>query len=249
MMTYPLPQLILTLPFQVTSADTDMEARLRPGALLNLLIQGAIQSADALGFGFGNLRKEQLFWVLSRMHIEILRPMKWHETGRVETWPKAVDGLQYVRDFKVFDHNNELVGLATSVWLAIDFQSKRPRKYEGMDADLLDSLRLTHAIEERPEKLAGISEGSEELIKTGYFDFDLNRHVTSTRYVDWMMDQLPVEFNAQFYPRKLTINYMKETRPGETVKLRTQMQEKTVNFEGFHLSTSQTSFRGKIEFH
>ncbi|MBK7174982.1 MAG: hypothetical protein IPH84_17545 [Bacteroidales bacterium] len=247
-MTVTKKPLILEIPFQITSADTDMEARLRPGALLNLLIQGAIQSAELLGLGFSNLRKEQLFWVLSRMHVEILRPMKWQETGKVETWPKDVDGLQYVRDFRIFDHNNEMVALATSVWLAIDFQSKRPRKYEGLDADLLDSLRLNHAIEERPEKLAGINEGSEQLIHPSYFDFDLNRHVTSTRYVDWMMDQLPVEFVSQFYPGKLTINYMKETRPGETINLRTQILENLASFEGFHHSTSQTSFRGKIEF-
>jgi medium-chain acyl-[acyl-carrier-protein] hydrolase len=248
-MTETKTPLILVVPFQITSADTDMEARLRPGALLNLLIQGAIQSADQLGFGFGNLRKEQLFWVLSRMHIEILRPLKWHESGRVETWPKDVDGLQYIRDFKLFDCNNELVALATSVWLAIDFQTKKPRKYEGMDADLLDSLRLSHAIEDRPEKLPSINEGVENIISPGYFDFDLNRHVTSTRYVDWMMDQLPASFVSQFYPNKLTINYMKETRPGETVKLKTYLHENQAIFEGLHLSNSQTSFRGKIEFH
>ena len=44
--------LTLYTGFKITSADTDMYTRIRAGALLNLLIQSAINSAESLGFGF-----------------------------------------------------------------------------------------------------------------------------------------------------------------------------------------------------
>ena len=69
--------LVLTSKFQISSADTDMEARIRLGSIANLLIQSAINSADSLGFGYKGMLEQKLFWVLSRLTIEIYRPMIW----------------------------------------------------------------------------------------------------------------------------------------------------------------------------
>ena len=82
--------------FKITSADTDMHARIRLGSLVNLLIQSAIDSADKLGFGYGGIRHQNLFWVLSRLTLEIYRPLKWYESVEVETWPKDVERILYL---------------------------------------------------------------------------------------------------------------------------------------------------------
>jgi medium-chain acyl-[acyl-carrier-protein] hydrolase len=242
-------RLTLFTHYRVSSADTDMEARLRPGSLVNMLIQSAIQSADKLGLGFGGLRKEKLFWVLSRMTLEIIRPLKWYENVVVETWPKDVEGILYLRDYKVTDESGELVARATSGWLAVDIESKRPRKIEGTDIESLVKLRNKHAIQQVPEKLANFNADHETKVATTYFDLDLNKHVTSTRYIDWMMDSIAVDYLVTHYPKTLSINYMKETRLGEIIQIKSLHDpDEVFQFEGFHQSTQQASFRGKIIF-
>lgn len=242
-------ELVLKTHFTVTSADTDMYTRLRPGALLNYLIQAAIQSADNLGFGFRGLRKHQLFWVLSRLTLEIYRPLKWYEEVEVETWAKDVEKLIYLRDFIVRDGNRKVVARSTSGWLAIDLNTRRPKKLEGVEAEIFERLRDRHSLEYHPEKVIGTGDGELFRIHPTYFDFDLNKHVTSTRYLDWMMDTWSFDFHRQHYPALLSINYMKETRPGEQVQLyRQQNSEKEYLFEGVHASTGKDSFRGKIVF-
>jgi medium-chain acyl-[acyl-carrier-protein] hydrolase len=242
-------ELTLYSPFRVTSADTDMEARLRPGALLNMLIQSAIQSADALGFGFEGLRHEQLFWVLSRMTIEIDRVMYWNEEVEVETWPKDIDGLVYVRDYIVRNKKKKVIARATSGWLAIDIELKRPKNIEGIKAAILNSLHAKHALEYSPEKLRGVAEGEQFEVKSSYFDIDLNKHVTSTRYVDWMFDTLDFEFLRQNYPKGLSINYMKETMPSESIQIRSMKDEHSqIHFEGTNKNKGTTAFRGKLEY-
>jgi medium-chain acyl-[acyl-carrier-protein] hydrolase len=242
-------ELTLYTNFRVSSADTDMEARLRPGALVNFLIQSAIQSADSLGFGFGNLSQEQLFWVLSRMVIEIYRPLKWNEEIIVETWPKDVDGLLYLRDFIIRDKKGAIVVKATSGWLAINFKSKRPGKVEGIGASFLDRLRSKHALEAHPEKLPTIQASAYTEKVTTYFDLDLNKHVTSTRYIDWMIDSIPVDYLATHYPSKVIINYMKETHLGDVILLQSNESfQQTFVFEGINKFTNQISFRARIEF-
>ncbi len=242
--------LTLTTYFSVTSADTDMYSRLRLGGLINFLIQSAIQSADDLGFGFGDISRQKLFWVLSRLTLEIYRPLEWYEEVEVETWPKDVERIIYLRDFVVRDKNKKVVARATSGWLAVDLETKRPKRIEGVGADFFTHLNEKHALEKSPEKIGPVKEAGDAFeIQSSYYDIDLNRHVTSTRYIDWMMDTFSIDFHEQNYPSGLSINYMKETKPREIIRLnRTETAKNRFLFEGDNVGADTTAFRGKIEF-
>ena len=240
--------LISKSKFQVTSADTDMFARVRIGALINYLIQSAIHSADKLGFGYENIREQQLFWVISRLTVEIERPLKWYEHVEVETWPKNVENFLYIRDFLIKDKQQQIVGRATSGWLAVDLKTKRPKNIEGLKGRMFDHLKNINAIEQSPEKLPGVKEGDSFEVKSGYFDIDLNRHVTSTRYIDWMMNSFSLEFHENHYPKEISVNYMKETMPEETIRIiKDQLNSNDFNFEGFNVKADTTAFRGRIK--
>jgi acyl-ACP thioesterase len=242
-------ELTLFAPFRVTSADTDMKARLRLGALVNMLIQSAIQSADSLGFGFSGLRREKLIWVLSRMTVEIQKTLYWNDEVVVETWPKDIDGLLYLRDYIVRNRKQEVVALATSGWLAIDMESRRPKNFEGINAEILNYLSTRHAIRELPEKLPGFEEGAIFERMSTYFDLDLNGHVTSTRYIDWMMDTQAVAFHRDHYPKRLSVNYMKETMPDERMQIRcSHTNNSQLIFEGTNVEKGTIAFRGKVDF-
>ena len=241
--------LSLINPFKVSSADTDMFSRIRLGSLVNLLIQSAINSADQLGFGFGGIKQQHLFWVLSRLHIDIERPLLWYEAVSVETWPKNVEKILYLRDFIVRDKDQQVVARATSGWLAIDFESRRPKIIEGLDAELFSRLKNKHAINTLPEKIFPVKEGEGFGFKASYFDIDLNKHVTSSRYVDWMMDTFTLDFHQNHYPKKLLINYNKETLPGEQLNLiRHENEPGSFLFEGINRQSNSNAYRGQLIF-
>lgn len=238
-----------TLNFTISSAETDMFARLRLGAAVNYLIQSASDSADRLGFGYGGIRRQNLFWVLSRLTLEIYRPLKWHEVIEVETWPKSIERILYLRDFILRDSERAVTGRATSGWLAVDLGSKRIKKIEGIEADSFTYLKNKHALAESPAKLHPVDDGEEVEIRAGYFDIDLNGHVTTTRYVDWMMDTFDPEFHKGRFPRKLSLNLMKETMPGEVIRLTRKAGDAgKFEFEGRNLNSSASAFRANIEF-
>lgn len=235
--------------FKVTTADTDMYARIRAGAFVNLLIQSAISSAESLGFGFDELKGQKLFWVLSRLTIEINTPLFLTHETEVETWPKTIDGLLYTRDFIVRDKEQNIIARATSGWLAIDANTKKPKIINGIQADMFVHLKEKHAINESPEKLPATHEGDSFTVHSGYFDFDLNRHVTSTRYIDWMMDTFTIDFHCNNFPKKISINFMKETMPGDSIHIiRKNNLDLQYCFEGTNLLQKTVAFRGKIDF-
>lgn len=241
--------LITISKYKITSAETDMEARISLGSLVNLLIQSATLSADNLGFGFDNLRKHNLFWVFSRLTIEIFQPAKWNDEIIIETWPKDIIGLLYTRDFMLKDIKNNTIAKATTAWLPIDLETKRPKRKDSFDSDFFTYLMDKYAIKEPPEKLFEVKGGDPFEVRSTFFDIDLNKHVTSTRYVDWMMDTFSTDFHQNNYPKRLSINYLKETMPGEKIRFYRSMNEnKEYYFEGLNLNNSKTSFRGRIDF-
>jgi len=240
--------LTLNSSFKITTADTDMYMRVRLGGIVNLLIQSAINSAESLGFGFKGLRKQQLYWVLSRMTVEVYQPLVWNQEVEVETWPKTIEGLLYMRDFIVRDKLQNIIARATSGWLAIDAETKRPKFLDRIEAEMFMYLKDKHALNELPEKLPPTSAGETFHVQSGYFDFDLNRHVTSTRYVDWMMDSYSVDFHKTNYPKLLSINFMKETLPGDSLSIIRNNHDSQFSFEGTNLLQKTVAFRGKIEF-
>ena len=137
---HPSGELILSMPFTVTSAETDMYGRARLSALINLFIQSSIQSADRLGFGFSDFSPQKLFWVLSRISVEITGPLQWTQTGVVETWPKDIDKLLYIRDFIMRDSRERVHARATSGWLTVDMETKRGKLIELEDPTLFFRL-------------------------------------------------------------------------------------------------------------
>jgi|GEM_PF-360759 len=241
--------LITTCPFTVTSADTDLMGRIRLGALANLLIQSAILSADRLGFGYRGLQRRQLFWVLIRLSLQIDRPLWWYDQVEVETWPKDIKGILYLRDFILRDRDQRVVVRGTSGWLPLERGSKRPRRLAGPDAEVFARLRDRHAISNPPVRLSPVKGGRYRTIPVRYYDIDLNQHVTSTRYLDWMMNEFPADFHRQYYPRTLSVNYLKETLPGETLRVISRHQKDLEYvFQGNNLDREIPAFRGRICF-
>ncbi len=241
--------LILTMPFRVSSAETDMYARLRPGALVNLLIQSAVQSADALGFGYKGLQRHRLFWVLSRLSLEVCRPLKWNESGTVETWPKDLEKILYLRDFIVRDSRQDVVCRATSGWLAVDAETKRPKKLDDIDMSMFVRMKDTHGLKSLPEKLSSVGDGESFDILSTYFDIDLNAHVTTTRYVDWMMDTFDVSYHELNYPTSMSVNFLRETRYGDNIRLlRQAMDGQVFGFEGKNTTMGAPAFLGRVGF-
>ncbi|MCO5257830.1 MAG: thioesterase [Lentimicrobium sp.] len=241
--------LILSMPFTVTSAETDMYGRAKLSALINLLIQSSIQSADRLGFGYRDFMPQKLFWVLSRISVEIAHPLRWTQTGVVETWPKDIDKLLYIRDFIARDSHEHVLARATSGWLTVDMETKRGKLIELEDPSMFFRLKDRHGLMHRPEKLGPVHGETVAEIKVSYFDLDINRHVTTTRYFDWMMDTFGHEFHRDKYPQAVSANFIKEIKPGETIRIvRNQTGANSYCFEGFNLCREITAFRGAITF-
>jgi len=240
-------KLIFNLPYQLTSLDTDMYARLRLGHIVNLFVQSAMSANASIGFGFEDLRPQKLFWLFSRLTIEIYKPHMWQESGEVKTWLKKQEKFIYIRDFIVYDQDKQIIAKATSNWVPVDLETKRPKIVEGLHDTLF--LKNKDALVNPPEKLFPVKEGETFDLIARFFDMDLNKHVSSYRYTDWIMDTFSMDFHSKNYPKKFSINFLNESNAEETMQLvRNTIAEKSFVLEGANKTNNTFAFRAAVEF-
>ena len=65
----------------------DCNDRLTTKSILSIFQDVASSHAEEIGVGYESMLKQNLYWVLSRIKIDIIRMPAPNETVIVETWP------------------------------------------------------------------------------------------------------------------------------------------------------------------
>lgn len=211
----------------VRSYDADRAGRVKPSSLFNYFQEAAWRHAEELGFGYRALLEHGLFWVLSRIQLEWDAGLGWGDELTLETWPKGVSKLFALRDFLLTRADGTTAVRATSAWLTLDLESKRPRRPEKIMNE--KAMRLDdHAIEQLPGKIvmpADLDHRDTRLVR--YSDLDVNRHVNNARYVDWLFDVLPPRDEQPVAFSRLSVQFTGEALAGEELEVHTEVHEIT----------------------
>ena len=214
--------------------QTDPSFRMKPAGFMDLAQELAQYAANALGFGYDTLHIHHVAWVLSRMHIHFDNYPRWRDPVTLYTWHKGPDGLFFLRDFQLLDHEGASLVRCTSSWVIIDEQTRRLIRPDRQSASLMTDGPVDDAIAERAPKLVlpdqeGRLAGEHTVV---YSDVDFIGHSNNVRYVIWAMDALPYEEVLARPVRDLYINFIKETTLGQTVSLYRRDMEDGYYVEG-----------------
>lgn len=127
-----------------------------------------------------------------------------------------------MRDFEVADAAGTPIVAGSSAWLVVDAASKRPQRLNPLLAGLEGSYGNA-ALSRDPVKLERCDDwGHAFSIEVRYADIDVNRHVNSGRYIDWMLDAYPLQFHREHCLRVLEVNFLGETLEGDVLSVRTR---------------------------
>lgn len=238
---------ILHEKFRIRSYHADLNKRLKPHYLTAFLQEAAWKHANHLDLGYEFMQKENVAWMLSRIYLEMENYPAWRDEITIETWPKGTDGLFFVRDMLIFDSGGQKLGAATTYWLLVDLKSKRPRVPE-LHTDVLLVNKDKHATGKKPEKLKLISKKEIDRMIARISDIDLNNHVNSNKYIEWIINNMPVLFHGNHFIRSLQMNFLNEVKLGEeTVIYRdTDERKEVILFEGLKDNGTKTCFQAEV---
>lgn len=245
-------ELIFRLEHKIPAYNVSLNGQSKFYTLCNILLDSAAVHANNFNFGYHDMRKQNVYWVLSRFHIIMHQYPGMDDQIKVETWPKGVNKLFFMRDYRILSADDRLLTSATSAWLILDGKTGRPKKMAGNKN--LHSLHVDdfHAIEAAPDKLPGIKEPDRQRsVKARYSDLDINKHVNAVKYIKWVQDCYSQEIYEKKNVMEFQINYQAETRYGEKVQIRIKNASRMdpfEYFEGIRASDENAAFRARVRF-
>ena len=208
---------------QIRCYDVDGAQRLKPSSFMDLAQEMAYLAADAMHFGYDELKPSGLAWVLSRLHFIFEEAPVWGEKVDILTWHKGPAGPFYLRDFMINDLSGKTKVRGTSSWVILDVVQRRMVRTTDVVEMIPETTVCKDSAIETPAGRVMMPRGIEpEHVSdhvVSYSDIDLVGHTNNAKYVVWAMDCIDYNIVAEKPIKELEINFNHETKQGETVSL------------------------------
>jgi acyl-ACP thioesterase len=192
----------------ICSYDVDPCGIARLSSLCRFMQEAAYHHAEHLGLGHVGLSDKGLAWVLARQRITTDQLPTWGGKVKIRTWPSGRDRLFFYRDFEITGEAGDPVLRSTTAWFVIDIG-----KRERVHSDIYLSTDLPPVICEcaaKPVRLKGSDCSFSQPVTVDYGDLDMNGHVNNVRYIEWILNSLPLEFHQSHMLKELQVNYLTE---------------------------------------
>lgn len=210
-----------TYTYVVEPFTEDCLGNLSWGRLGNLLLRCASMHAGSHGFGYEQMQAVNQAWVLSRLVIEMERPLLTGAEFRIETWVDRLYRQFTDRHFAITLADGTPCGYATSTWSLIDTASRRPADLTRLEGGGFTSV----LIPDRPAPIAPLGrirfkQPEEAGTHTAAFtDLDINGHVNSIRYLELLLNLYSPELLRRHPVRRVEMAYCLESYHGDRLHL------------------------------
>ena len=217
--------------YKIEPKYVDFTDRVSVSSICELILHAAGDDAHARGFGIEALAGNNYGWVLSRMAIEMDYMPVQYSKFTLHTWISDYNRLSSTRNFTLTDDSGREFGRAVSQWCMIDYATRMPVDMNTMakahEGNMVDAPSPC----ERPRRIGVVT--SEPVVehRVVYSDIDFNRHMNTMRYIDIIIDSMPIEVPEKLVGFRLDMNFMKEARYGDSLVLMAEERDGARMFE------------------
>lgn len=208
----------------IRTYECDKNSNLRFVTLMNIFQDIADTHASEIGLGLEFCKTHGLAWVGASYDIRISQYPTLHQKINVSSWPAVEKKLGAYREFLVTDGNGKEMIRASSQWILINFEKKRP-------VCLRENLPEYQVINERmietdfPRIPSPIRIDSSAEFGVRFDDIDLNNHVNNAIYPLWAFEGMSKAFRQDYIPVKVEIAFKKEAFLEDVICVETQIND------------------------
>lgn len=235
-------------PYRVEPQDVDFTLRTTVASLGSAILNTAGIDAYGKGFGVDVLNAANHSWVLSRLAMEFDTRPEQYTDYTIATWISDYGRVLSTRNFTLTDAAGRQFGRAVSQWAMIDLRSRTAVDLSWVGDAHADAIVAEPSPAERPRKIREVHPTRTSEHRVVYSDIDFNRHVNTMRYIEMMLDMLPVELLTLDAPLRLDIHFLHECRFGQTLRIGCEERERAALFE-ISADDGVAAVRAGVEWH
>ncbi len=196
--------------------DVDYNGIAKTSSILKYIQSAAQAQLNDNGMSYDRLKENSRAFLLSRLKMEVLRPIRAYTPLTAITYPCESRGYSFLRCYAL-ECDGETVARAMSVWALIDTSTHALVRVNDFNLGLptLPPNELVLGAMKMPSSLIDVGGYG-----VHYGDVDQNRHMNNTKYPDMYSNFLPL---GNKMIRSIAINYSNEAEIGD--KLRVQRAE------------------------
>ena len=213
--------------YNTLNHDADINGILRPTAIQRYMQETAHRQLRDCGPSYEELWESGKAFILGRMAVNIIRPVKHYEDIEVTTWPSDSDrGAAFNRCYTI-SVNGEEVARGIGVWALVDIPTKKLLRVGDVD---LSTCEAGPVFSVEGLRFRMPREGMTEVGKyqVTYNLVDCNMHMNNTNYPDMFYSFIPgVE---KCYVKDMSVTYKAEAPLG--AELTVHRSEPAVNEDG-----------------
>lgn len=201
--------------YTVMNHDTDAVGAVRPSAYLRYMQETANHNMRDCRPTYMELFEQGKSFLLSRITLRIHESLAQYDRIAVQTWPCSDTGMTFNREYRII-RDGRVVAEAASAWALLD---TRNGSLVRCDGTLLQNYVHAEKLPELPLRFRFPKISLEEVgeHKVVYHDVDVNYHMNNTNYPDILTDVCTDSHKLTL--KAMTVNYVREARLGELMKL------------------------------
>jgi acyl-ACP thioesterase len=212
---------------RIATYEVSAQSILKLSVMLRICQETSEQHLASLGIGYERLKADGLVFLITRTAVKINRMPLHGETVVVKTHPCGVVGAQFYRDFIFYSNGDKIIEVMQASVAAETATHKimHPKKFMkyGIDPSPNGITEVRLGKIDIPHDMP--LQGKREI---RFSDLDYNSHLNNAVYGDIICDYLPGGIMGRQFS-EIQINYVNESKLGETLEVYAQEQDGTVS--------------------
>lgn len=225
--------MILSKEYFVRINDLDLNDHMNIEAILSFFQDAASLHAENLGIGYLPLKEKNCYWVLTKTRLTKIADPKAYDQIKVNTWPLEKGKVNFLREYEIYDSNDDLIVKGESQWCLIDATT---RKIVRADIINYPGECLSKTVYE--DKILSIKPMKENLVlkhQVMLSEIDHNMHMNNTKYGKLIYDCLTIEEVKNF--KDCSLQYLHEARLDDIIDVYKIVTDKNIYITGAVLDT------------
>lgn len=207
----------------VRASDVDPQRRLRVDGIARYLQDAGFDNLDAV-----NARESHPAWVVRRTVIDMITPIQFPATVRIQRWCSALSTRWCTMRVRLSTEGGGLVE-TEAFWININPKTGAPTRIAESFEQMLGQTALDHRVRWKQ----WLTDSPDTADSTSSFplrstDIDVMAHVNNAVYLHAVDAALAQRPELRDLPTRTVIEYLAPIAPDEAVELRTRHGEKEI---------------------